>query len=103
MSKLGFYGWIREGVRRAVLMGLSDAVEQIGSVNEQEEMHPQLLSVLRQGKPLLSHGNSAEAPSHESSQGSRPSRKRLGKSLNSIVNGAAGTAPLAAAREAAAG
>ena len=40
MSKLGFYGWIRENVRRAVLLGFSDAVEQLGTPIDGEDVSP---------------------------------------------------------------
>ncbi|HWB13677.1 MAG TPA: hypothetical protein VG826_30910 [Pirellulales bacterium] len=79
MSKLGFYGWIRENVRRAVLLGFSDAVEQLGLPNAEEEVSPQLLAVLRPVKPLLA----AEAPSKPVSS-SGGGRKRLGQTLEQI-------------------
>lgn len=77
MSKLGFYGWIRENVRRAVLLGFSDAVEQLGLPAEHEQLSPQLLAVLRPIKPLLA----AEAPTKPASSGGR---KRLGQTLEQI-------------------
>ena len=80
MSKLGFYGWIRENVRRAVLLGFSDAVEQLGLPNAEEEVSPQLLAVLRPGKPLLA----AEAPAKPVSSPSGGGRKRLGQTLEQI-------------------
>ena len=86
MSKLGVYGWIRENVRRAVLLGFSDAVEQLGLTNEQEEISPQLLSVLRPAKLL-----SAEAPAKPATTGG--SRKRLGQTLDQIQQRASGTLP----------
>ena len=79
MSKLGFYGWIRENVRRAVLLGFSDAVEQLGLPNAEEEVSPQLLAVLRPVKPLLA----AEAPTKPASSPGG-GRKRLGQTLEQI-------------------
>ncbi|HVX09747.1 MAG TPA: hypothetical protein VHC22_00965 [Pirellulales bacterium] len=84
MSKLGLYGWIRENVRRAVLLGFSDAVEQLGLPSENEEVNPQLLAVLRPVKPALA----AEV------QTSKPliankGRKRLGQTLEEIQQRAA--------------
>lgn len=84
MSKLGFYGWIRENVRRAVLLGFSDAVEQLGLPNQQEEISPQLLAVLRPTKPLLS----TDSPKPASAGGGR---KRLGQTLEQIQQRAAAT------------
>lgn len=81
MSKLGFYGWIRENVRRAVLLGFSDAVEQLGAPIEGEELHPQLVGVLRQPKPLLASDESSR-PKPAPNQGG--GRKRLGQTLDQI-------------------
>jgi hypothetical protein len=78
MSKLGFYGWIRENVRRAVLLGFSDAVEQLGLPSEQEEVSPQLLAVLRPVKPALT----VEPQPKPASAGT--GRKRLGQTLEQI-------------------
>lgn len=78
MSKLGFYGWIRENVRRAVLLGFSDAVEQLGLPNEKDEVSPQLLAVLKPAKPLLTvDGPTKAAPN-------TGGRKRLGQTLEQI-------------------
>ena len=89
MSKLGFYGWIRENVRRAVLLGFSDAVEQLGLPNEKDEVSPQLLAVLKPARPLLTaDGQSKPAPASGG-------RKRLGQTLEQIQQRAAtqATAP----------
>lgn len=77
MSKLGFYGWVRENVKRAVLLGFSDAVEQLGTPLDAEDVSPQLLDVLRQPKPLLSAETTAVKPSGGG-------RKRLGQTLEQI-------------------
>jgi hypothetical protein len=81
MSKLGFYGWIRENVRRAVLLGFSDAVEQLGTPIEGDELHPQLVAVLRQPKPLLT---TEESPRAKPSPSPGGGRKRLGQTLDQI-------------------
>ena len=86
MSKLGFYGWIRENVRRAVLLGFSDAVEQLGAPIEGEELHPQLVGVLRQPKPLLT---AEEAPRAKPATSQAGGRKRLGQTLDQIQERAA--------------
>ena len=84
MSKLGFYGWIRENVRRAVLLGFSDAVEQLGLPAENGEVSPQLLAVLRPAKPLLT----ADSPARPTTQ-TGGGRKRLGRTLEQIQQRAA--------------
>ena len=53
MTNSGVFGWIRESVRRSVLLGFSDAVEQIGGAADgNEELHPQLAAVLRRPRPV---------------------------------------------------
>ncbi|HEV3022331.1 MAG TPA: hypothetical protein VGX76_07675 [Pirellulales bacterium] len=88
MSKLGFYGWIRENVRRAVLLGFSDAVEQLGLPAESEEISPQLLAVLGQPKALTATV-AAEAPAPKPATGA--GRRRLGQTLEQIQERAAKT------------
>lgn len=87
MNKLGFYGWIREGVRRAVLLGLSDAIEQIGAPTDKEDISPHLLAVLRQEKPLLTDAPRGTAPGVAGLEHAkeRPERKRLGKSFSELA------------------
>ncbi len=82
MSQAGFYGWIREGVRRAVLLGVSDAVEQLGVPEAGENLSQQLRAVLLEGR-----GATAVI---EQQQAAKPSsaRKRLGRSLDDIVQNA---------------
>jgi hypothetical protein len=92
MSK-GFYGWIRDGVRRAVLLGVSDAVEQLGSPDDQQDISPHLLAVLRNEKPLLAGEPASAAPFAPSRSRSERKRqetkrsepKRLGKSFAEIA------------------
>jgi hypothetical protein len=78
MSNLGVFGWIRESVRQSVLLGFSDAVEQLGtSADGSEPIHPQLAAVLRQAAPTaVTH--QVERPA------AKPERKRLGRSLEQL-------------------
>lgn len=77
MSQLGFYGWIREGVRRAVLLGVSDAVGQLGTPTEGDDISHHLLAVIREHRPTALEERRAPA--------ARGERKRLGRSLDQIV------------------
>lgn len=78
MSKLGFFAWIRDGVRRAVLLGVSDAVDQLGSPEDRSPPQPNFLAALRQ--------SASQAIDSSPSAGviARPGRKRLGRSLAPI-------------------
>ena len=45
---MGLFIWIREGVRRAVVLGFSDAVAEIGERHDGEDLGEQLANTLRQ-------------------------------------------------------
>jgi hypothetical protein len=36
-----FFEWIRDGVRQSVLLGVSDAIEELGTPAQGEETHPE--------------------------------------------------------------
>ncbi|MCA9191323.1 MAG: hypothetical protein KDB03_06165 [Planctomycetales bacterium] len=80
MSSINFFSWIRDGVRQSVLLGVSDAIEQLGSPPQADELHPSVAGFLQNEKvlpPTTSLGVGA-------TKTNSPSRKRLGKSLKDI-------------------
>ncbi len=78
---MSVFNWIRDGVRRSVLMGVSDAITQIGVPDQGEDLHPQLASMIG-AAPVLSNHRTSSLPAM--SGPSQPSRKRLGKSFEQI-------------------
>ncbi len=78
---MGFFAWIREGVRQAVLMGVSDAVTEIGNRRGDEDLGAHLATTLRQALPIDTEPKAASATAVA---GAGPGRKRLGKSLEQI-------------------
>ena len=68
---MNFFEWIREAVRRAVLLGVSDAVEDLGTPPHVEESREKLLAVLRGGEG---------APQRRITGSTK--RKKLGRSLS---------------------
>ncbi|HEX3871834.1 MAG TPA: hypothetical protein VHV77_15425 [Pirellulales bacterium] len=70
---VNLFTWIRDGVRQAVLHGVSDAVGQIGSPGENDDMSKRLLEIIR----------SSDAPTVASSP---PKSRKLGRSLEQIVH-----------------
>ncbi len=64
------FTWIRQGVRQSVLLGVSDAIEQIGTP-EGDELSPKLSEAINQSRIA------------QKSAGG-PKRKRLGKSLKDL-------------------
>jgi hypothetical protein len=81
VSLMGFFAWLREGVRRAVLLGFSDAIAEIGSRSEQEDIGPHLASAFQQSVQDQNGAVRAPAPSTNV-------RKRLGKSLAQLSEAA---------------
>jgi hypothetical protein len=82
-SNAGVFSWIREGVRKAVLLGFSDAVEQIGAPDDKDALHPHLQSLLREAPRRLP---SETRPTAEPVV-SRNERKRLGRTLGQAHGG----------------
>ena len=72
--RINFFDWVREGVRQSILLGLSDAADEIGSEKDVEVLNQQLLSSLDQGRIV-----------DETAKTSRGRRKALGRSLSQIV------------------
>lgn len=80
---LGLFNWIRDGVKQSVLLGVSDAIDTIGSPEENRSLNPALLSFAKQ--PLAMQ---AEVRIDEPAQRKIPGasgRKRLGRSLSDIA------------------
>ena len=75
---MNFFTWIRDGVRQAVLMGVSDAVGDIGTPVEGDDISQRLLQTLRTSQPTLVEASPQQCPP----------RKKLGRSLGQIQAGA---------------
>ncbi|WDI40089.1 hypothetical protein [Bremerella sp. P1] len=78
-NNFNFFEWMRNGVKSAVLLGVSDAVEEIGMPTEAEGSDNNMLGFLQNAK--------TQKISNSSSSGSGTrggSRKRLGRSLKDI-------------------
>jgi len=92
-NSLGVFHWIRESVRRSVLLGFSDAVEQLGVPSgEAGEVSPHLMAVLRHTNPSPALP-SAEPMAAEPQTTVKTERKRLGRSLDQLREPVAKVAP----------
>lgn len=71
IMNVNFFEWLRNGVRQSVLLGVSDAIEQIGAPSDDEKLHPNIAELLPsdKGKAKSTRGGG---------------RKRLGKSLKEM-------------------
>jgi len=76
---MNFFNWSRDGVRDAVLMGVSDAVEGIGVPPNGDDMSQRLLEVVRKGSPENPSGRLVAI---------QPRRKKLGRSMSDIQGAA---------------
>ncbi|MBQ6829361.1 MAG: hypothetical protein IJO46_15230 [Thermoguttaceae bacterium] len=74
-----FFEWIREGVKRSVLMGVSDAVEQMGAPHEPEVARDKIMAFLQSDAP-------AETPtaSKRRVSSSASGQRKLGRSISEI-------------------
>jgi hypothetical protein len=68
---VNFFEWLRDGVRQSVLLGVSDAIEQIGTPEDSDELHPNVAALLQ-----------GESPKRKQTKAG--GRKRLGKSLKEM-------------------
>ena len=71
---VNFFEWLRDSVRQSVLLGVSDAVEQIGTPPDTGDMQPQLAAML----------TATDGKSKPKSSPKGGGRKRLGKSLKEM-------------------
>ncbi len=83
MNGANFFTWIRDGVRQSVLLGVSDAVEQLGTPVPAEDLHPSVAGFLQVER------NGADTPkvASRSATVGRGGKMRLGKSLKEMGNG----------------
>jgi hypothetical protein len=84
-----FFAWIREGVRQSILLGVSDAIENIGAPDNANDLHPQLREFLH-GDGARGDGSSRAIEGQGGSgNGGSANRKRLGRRLKDLEKPAA--------------
>ncbi len=77
---VNFFEWLRDGVRQSVLLGVSDAIEQIGTPADSEDVHPGVAAFLQSDKTEKQRVAGPNAPVGNTGN----SRKRLGRSLKDL-------------------
>lgn len=73
-----FYDWIRDGVKRSVLLGVSDAVQTMGMPQEEEPSKDKILSFLQDDSQTATARRRVQSAPGTSNQ------RKLGKSINDI-------------------
>ena len=79
---MSFFQWLREGVRQAVVLGVADAVEDVGTRVSTEDFGPALAQTLRARLAQRSEPTVLEQTA------AAPARRRLGRSLESLKTAA---------------
>ena len=80
-NSINFFGWIRDGVKQSVLLGVSDAIETIGTPEDASTMHPNVVALLKgQSVEPTAHVAASRMPGGQATA----NKKRLGKSLRDI-------------------
>ncbi|QDT04073.1 hypothetical protein K227x_24610 [Rubripirellula lacrimiformis] len=69
---VNFFEWLRDGVRQSVLLGVSDAIEEIGTPADSDKLHPNVAALLQ------------KEPAKPKRGGTTAGRKRLGKTLKDM-------------------
>ncbi len=74
---VNFFSWLRNGVKQSVLLGVSDAIEDLGTPENADDLHPGVAALLR--------GESSDNTKRVGAGAAKgSSRKRLGRSLKDI-------------------
>ncbi len=81
-NNLGLFQWIRDGVRQSVLLGVTDALDAIGTPDDSSKLHPAIMSIGNSGS--AQSPMAAIAGETVSKKASPAPRKRLGRSLKDI-------------------
>lgn len=79
---VNFFSWIRDGVRQSVLLGVSDAIEHLGTPAAESDLHPSVVAFM---KGSSSSGEVSRLPSNPTHKNAGQ-RKRLGRSLKELDN-----------------
>ena len=95
---MSFFHWVREGVRQAVVLGLADAIDDVGTRSRDEDLGATLaqtlrdrLAVTRQQPTVLEAPSAAVATASASASTATgtASRRRLGRSIEGLRKAAA--------------
>jgi len=78
---MSFFQWVREGVRQAVVLGLADAMEDVGARGRDEDLGPALAHTLRERLSVTAN-DAAKSTVFESPALAAAPRRRLGRSLD---------------------
>jgi len=78
MSNFNFFDWIREGVQRSVLLGVSDAAEQLGTPPEDEAIQGRMFDLFEKKTPVKKTTRRVSSPSGPTGN------RKLGRTLKDV-------------------
>ena len=80
-----FFDWIRDGVKRSVLLGVSDAVDTMGAPPDEAQTKDQMLCFLQESGTKATARKRVTASAGNSSGGSGgTSTRKLGRTMKEI-------------------
>ncbi len=91
---MSFFQWVREGVRQAVVLGLADAIDDVGTRSRDEDLGATLAQTLRDRlavsrQPTVLEPAGAAAATATIAGGTSAGRRRLGRSIEGLRKEAA--------------
>ena len=84
---MSFFQWVREGVRQAVVLGLADAIDDVGTRSRDEDLGATLAQNLRDRLATTREPGVLDAPAVATA--APTGRRRLGRSLEGLRKAAA--------------
>jgi len=76
---MSFFNWVREGVRQAVVLGLADAIDDVGTRTRDEDLGAALAQTLRDRLAVTTSPTVLESPAAAAA-----GRRRLGRSIEGL-------------------
>jgi hypothetical protein len=77
--QFNLFSWIREGVKRSVMLGVADAIDHVGTPTSGQDLHNSLQNFMQNIETPLE-----PAAIGGGSGAKQPNRKRLGRSLREL-------------------
>jgi hypothetical protein len=84
---MSFFHWVREGVRQAVVLGLADAIDDVGTRTRDEDLGATLAQTLRDRLAVTKEPTVLESTA--TAAGTNAGRRRLGRSIEGLRKAAA--------------
>jgi hypothetical protein len=86
---MSFFQWVREGVRQAVVLGLADAIDDVGTRSRDEDLGATLAQTLRDRlavtrQPAVLDAPTASAATATIAAAPAASRRRLGRTIEGL-------------------